>query len=75
MCFPEKIKIAKAIPLFKNGDPENNTNYCPISVLPCFSKVFERIMFNQLYKYLCEKSCPTAKKLLIFRTKKIPLTK
>ena len=48
------MKIAKVIPLFKNGDPENIANYRPISVLPCFSKVFERIMYNRLYKYLCE---------------------
>ena len=48
------MKIAKVIPLFKNGDPENITNYRPISVLPCFSKVVERIMYNRLYKYLWE---------------------
>ena len=48
------MKIAKVIPFFKNADPENITNYCPISVLPCFSKVLERIMYNRLYKYLCE---------------------
>ena len=52
--FPEKMKIAKVIPLFKNGDPENITNYRPVSVLPCFSKVLECIMYNRLYKYLCE---------------------
>ena len=52
--FPEKMKIAKVMPLFKNGDPENIANYLPISVLPCFSKVLERIMYNRLYKYLCE---------------------
>ena len=46
--FPEKMKIAKVIPLFKNGDLENITNYRPISVLPCFSKVLECIMYNQL---------------------------
>ena len=48
--FPEKMKIAKVISLFKDGDPENITNYRPISVLPCFSKAFERIMYNRLYK-------------------------
>ena len=52
--FPEKMKIAKVIPLFKNGDPKNITKYRPISVLPCFSKVLERIMYNRLYKYFCE---------------------
>ena len=52
--FPRKRKIAKVIPAFKNGDPENITNYLPISVLPCFSKVLEPIMYNRLYKHLCE---------------------
>ena len=48
------MKIAKVIPLVKNDDPENITNCRPISVLPCFSKVLEHIMYNRLYKYLCE---------------------
>ena len=48
------MKIAKVIPVFKNRDPENITNYRPISVLPCFPKVVERIMYNRLYKYLCK---------------------
>ena len=52
--FPEKIKIVKVIQLFKNGDPENITNYRSISTLPCFSKVFQCIMYKRLYKYLCE---------------------
>ena len=52
--FPEKMKIAKVIPLFKNGGPENILNYHPISVLPCFSKELDRVMYNRLYKYLCE---------------------
>ena len=54
--FPEKVKIAKVIPLFKNGDPENITNYHPVSALPCFSKVLKRIVYNRLYKYLYEES-------------------
>ena len=52
--FSEKMKIAKLTPLFKNGDPENITNYGPMSVLSYFCKVLERIMYNRLYKYLCE---------------------
>ena len=46
------MKIAKVIPLFKNTDPENITNYHPVSVLPCFSKVLKHIMYNWLHKYL-----------------------
>ena len=54
MGLPEKIKIAQVTPVFKNVDPENITNYRPISVLPCFSKVPDRVIYNRLYKYLCD---------------------
>ena len=52
--FPEKMKIAKVSPIFKKGDKSILSNYRPISVLPCFSKILERIMFNRLYAYLAE---------------------
>ena len=38
--FPDKLKIARVIPLFKAADPINISNYRPISVLPSFSKNF-----------------------------------
>jgi hypothetical protein len=49
--FPPNLKSGKVIPLFKKGDPTNTDNYRPITVLPAISKVFERIMYNQLYAY------------------------
>ena len=48
--FPDKLKIARVIPLYKAGDPANSSNYRPISVLPCFSRMLERIMYNRLHK-------------------------
>ena len=50
--FPNALKIARVTPLFKGGDSSDMNNYRPISVLPCFSKLLERIMYNRLYKYL-----------------------
>lgn len=38
---PKGMKIAKVIPLYKSGDPSNFTNYRPISILSCFSKILE----------------------------------
>ena len=49
---PDKLKIAKVIPLYKNDNLEQFTNYRPISILPCFSKIIERIMYNMLYSFL-----------------------
>ena len=40
------------ITLFKKGNPELPSNYRPISLLPIFSKVFEKLMYRRLYKFL-----------------------
>ena len=48
------MKIARVTPVFKSGDNSLMINYRPISTLPCFSKMLERIMYNRLYKYLTE---------------------
>ena len=40
------------MPLYKNDDPHLVDNYRPISVLPAISKVFERVVINQLYDYM-----------------------
>ena len=47
--FPDALKVAKVKPLHKKGDSFNN--YRPISLLPTISKIFERVMFSQLYSY------------------------
>lgn len=52
--FPDKLKIARVTPIFKSGNKTLLENYRPISVLPCFSKILERIMYNRLYKYLTD---------------------
>ena len=50
--FPDKLKIAKVISLFKKGNPELPSNYRPISLLPIFSKIFEKLMYRRLYRFL-----------------------
>lgn len=49
--FPDKLKIAKVIPIFKKGDLSLFENYRPISLLPSISKVLEKIIFTQLSSY------------------------
>ena len=49
---PDKLKIAKVIPIYKKDSPELFSNYRPVSVLPCFSKILERLVFNPCMNYL-----------------------
>ena len=50
--FPDKLKVAKVLPLLKKGDNWLMENYRPISLLSTLSKVFERVVFEQMYEYL-----------------------
>ena len=50
--FPDELKKAKIIPLYKSNDPMLFNNYRPISLLPLFSKVLERIMYNRIIKFI-----------------------
>ena len=54
--FPDELKIAKVCPVFKGGSKSSFSNYRPISVLPSFSKVFEKIMYNRLESYIHSKN-------------------
>ena len=49
--FPSELKIAKVIPLFKSGKRQLLSNYRPISILPLFSKIFERLIHSRLSSF------------------------
>ena len=50
--FPDFWKKVKIIPLHKKEDLLNPKNYRPVAIVPIFSKVLERVIFNQMIKYL-----------------------
>jgi hypothetical protein len=49
---PNAMKIAKVIPIYKQGDKDLVTNYRPISILPFFSKILEKIIHTRLLAYV-----------------------
>ena len=52
--FPDQLKIAKVLPIYKNTELDDNdlNSYRPISILPTISKIFEKVVHFQLYNYL-----------------------
>ena len=52
--FPNKLKIAKITPIFKKDDRTLFTNYRPISLLPIFSKVIEKVICIQINDFFVE---------------------
>ena len=49
--FPTAMKYAEVTPIHKKDDKTDKENYRPISILPNLSKVYERLMYNQIYPY------------------------
>ena len=52
--FPDELKIAKVIPLYKGGESKLLVNNRPVSLLPVFSKVFERLMYDRIIEFINE---------------------
>ena len=53
--FPDEWKSARITPLYKKcGTRSDPSNYRPISIIPVVAKVFERIVYDQVYRYLTE---------------------
>ena len=53
-CVPSEWKEARVIPLFKSGRSDNMDNYRPVSILPVVSKILERAVHTQLYKFMVD---------------------
>ena len=52
VIFPDILKLAKVPPLWKKDNVECFSNYRSISLLTWFSKIFEKVTYNQLMEYL-----------------------
>ena len=52
--FPSQWKVANVVPAYKRDDKQNVKNYRPVSLLPIFGKVFERLIYNEMYSFFIE---------------------
>ena len=50
--YPESLKVAEVVPIYKNGNENKATNYRPISLLSPINKIFEKLIYNRLISYL-----------------------
>ena len=55
--FPEILKTAKVIPIFKKGDQQDFNNYRPISLLSNIGKIIEKLIHKCLFKFLNNNNC------------------
>ena len=56
--FPPCLKTGRITPIHKKGPKNDITNYRPVSTLPIFGKIFEKIIYDRLYSFI------TARKIL-----------
>jgi len=49
--FPDRLKYSEVIPIYKNGNTEDLSNYRPISLLTSFSKIMEKILHKRIYQF------------------------
>ena len=56
--FPNALKLADVVPIFKKNDMLNKMNYRPISILSCISKIFEKLLISQLKSLRSENHTP-----------------
>ena len=52
--FPEIMKIAEVVPLYKGKSREQETNYRPISLITTMSKVLEKVVYKRVYHFLTD---------------------
>ena len=49
--FPLEWKKANLVPFYKKGDKQCLRNYRPVSLLPICGKIFEKLIFNEMFKF------------------------
>ena len=54
--FPDELKTGRISPIYKKDDEQLLENYRPVSTLPIFGKIFEKVIFSRLYSFVTSKN-------------------
>ena len=76
--FPNNLKKAEVIPVYKKSDKLNKSNYRTVSILPILAKVFEKVLAHQITPILTQSSLVTYQpsgRVMAVRTRCSPLLK
>ena len=57
--FPNDWKYSRVIPIYKSEAKDKMTNYRPISIISTAARIFEKLIYNQIYDYLNSHDLPT----------------
>ena len=57
--FPDILKVGKITPIYKKDNPELLENYRPVSTLPIFGKIFEKVIYERLYSFMVSENLMT----------------
>ena len=71
--FPDMLKTGKITPIYKKEDEEQLENYRPISTLPIFGKIFEKLIYKRLYNFFCSPKF-IARQTIWFQKKPLNIT-
>ena len=52
--FPTEWKIANVVPIYKQDDKQISKNFQPVSLLPIFGRIFELLIYNNVYSLFIE---------------------
>ena len=55
--FPDELKLGIITPVYKKGKKDEIENYRPISTLPIFGKIFEKILYSRIRKHYAMTNC------------------
>ena len=59
--FPDDIKVAEVVPIYKRGDLLEYSNYKPILLVSNFCKTFEKVIFQQTYSFVTKNNFISSK--------------